>query len=67
MCLLFHDSLVEWADLGYSQSKGVTPMLYHAKNGTIPFPDSDMSYIRFGSGEKNLGSVWRTSKVCTVS
>ena len=29
-------------------------MLYHAKNGTIPFPDSDMSYIRFGSGEKNL-------------
>lgn len=29
-------------------------MLYDAKNGKVTFPDTDMDYIRFGSGEKTL-------------
>lgn len=29
-------------------------MFYQAKNGTIPFGETTMDYIRFGSGKKNL-------------
>lgn len=29
-------------------------MAYKARNGRIPFPDADMSYIRFGRGKKIL-------------
>ena len=29
-------------------------MLYHAQNGSLPVADTDMDYIRFGSGEKTL-------------
>lgn len=29
-------------------------MLYKAKNGRIPFPGTDMDYIRFGTGKKTL-------------
>ncbi len=29
-------------------------MLWNAKNGLVHFPETDMEYVRFGSGEKNL-------------
>lgn len=29
-------------------------MLWNAENGNIPFPDTDMDYVRFGTGEKIL-------------
>ena len=43
-------------------------MLYKAKNGRIPFPGTDMDYIRFGTGKKalillpGLGDGLRTMK-----
>ena len=29
-------------------------MLYHAKNGSLKIDDTDMYYISFGTGKKNL-------------
>ena len=43
-------------------------MLYHAKNGSLTFPDSTMDYIRFGTGSRvlvmlpGLGDGLRTTK-----
>ena len=43
-------------------------MLYKAKNGRIPFPGTDMDYIRFGTGKRalillpGLGDGLRTMK-----
>ena len=34
--------------------KEETTMLYKAKNGRIPFPGTDMDYVRFGTGKKTL-------------
>jgi pimeloyl-ACP methyl ester carboxylesterase len=51
-----------------NKSKGVTPMLYHAQNGTVHLTNGTMDYIRFGSGPRTfillpgLGDGLRTVK-----